>query len=118
MIAASEACAPLMKVFEGWLRSGPLLQLDETTVQVMDEPGRENTAMSYMWVARGGSPQAPVIVYHYAPSRGTDVAKGILGDYQGYLRTDGYEVYDRACENAKDVVDVGCSRATEVLRGE
>ena len=51
MIAASEACAPLVKVLEDRLRSGPLLQLDETTVQVMDEPGRENTTVSYMWVA-------------------------------------------------------------------
>lgn len=36
------------------------------------------------------------------------MAKGILGDYQGYLQTDGYEVYDRACEKAKNVVHVGC----------
>ena len=46
-----------MKILEGRLRSGPLLQLDETTVQVMDEPGRANTTLSYMWVARGGTPR-------------------------------------------------------------
>ena len=108
MIAASEACAPLMKILEGRLRSGPLLQLDETTVQVMDEPGRANTSLSYMWVARGGTPQAPVILYHYAPSRGAEVAKEMLGNYQGYLQTDGYEAYDRACETAENVVHVGC----------
>lgn len=108
MIAVSQACAPLMKILEGRLRSGPLLQLDETTVQVMDEPGRENTSVSYMWVARGGTPKAPVVFYHYAPSRGTDVAKEMLGNYEGYLQTDGYEVYDRACETAENVVHVGC----------
>jgi transposase len=112
MIAVSEACAPLLKVLEGRLRSGPLLQIDETTVQVMDEPGRENTALSYMWVARGGAPQTPVILYHYAPSRGTEVAKEMLGTFQGYLQTDGYEAYDRACERAllegRNVVHVGC----------
>ena len=108
MIAASEACAPLMKLLETKVRSGPLLQLDETRLQVMEEPGRANTTLSYMWVARGGPPEAPVILYHYAPSRGAEVAKEMLGDYEGYLQTDGYEVYDRACDDAKDVVHVGC----------
>jgi transposase len=108
MIAASEACAPLMKVLEDQLRSGPLLQLDETTVQVMDEPGRENTTVSYMWVARGGAPQGPVILYHYAPSRGAEVAKKMIGSFEGYLQTDGYEVYDRACAGATKVIHAGC----------
>ncbi len=108
MIAVSHACAPLMKVLERRLRSGPLLQLDETTVQVMDEPGRENASLSYMWVARGGAPQAPVILYHYAPSRGVEVARQMLGDFAGYLQTDGYEVYDRLCEGAAKVIHAGC----------
>ena len=108
MIAASVACAPLMKVLEGQLRSGPLLQLDETTVQVMDEPGRDNTSLSYMWVARGGAPEAPVILYHYAPSRGAEVARQMLGAFEGFLQTDGYEVYDRVCQSATNVVHAGC----------
>jgi transposase len=108
MIAVSEACAPLMRVLEARLRSGPMLQIDETTVQVMDEPGRANTSLSYMWVARGGSPEAPVILYHYAPSRGVDVARHMLGDFEGYLQTDGYEVYDRVCDGAKNVIHAGC----------
>ena len=108
MIATSEACAPLMKVLETRLRSGPLLQLDETTVQVMDEPGRDNTSLSYMWVGRGGTPEAPVILYHYAPSRGAEVARHMLGDFEGYLQTDGYEVYDRVCEGAPKVIHTGC----------
>ena len=108
MIAASEACAPLMKLLETRVRSGPLLQLDETRLQVMGEPGRANTALSYMWVARGGPPEAPVILYHYAPSRGTEVAIEMLGNYEGHVQTDGYEVYDRACGAAKNVTHVGC----------
>jgi transposase len=108
MIAVSQGCAPLMRVLEGRLRSGPLLQLDETTVQVMDEPGRDNTSLSYMWVGRGGAPEAPVILYHYAPGRGVEVARQMLGDFEGYLQTDGYEVYDRLCEGAPKVIHSGC----------
>lgn len=108
MIAVSEACAPLMEVLKRRLHSGPLLQIDETTVQVMDEPGRENITDSYMWVARGGTPEAPVILYRYDPSRSSEVAEEILKDYSGYLQTDGYAGYDRACENVVNVVHVGC----------
>jgi transposase len=108
MIAVAEACAPLMEALEGRLRAGPLLQLDETTVQVMDEPERENTTRSYMWVARGGPAEAPVIIYRYDPSRGSNVARQILGDYKGYLQTDGYEGYDEACKDRPDTVHVGC----------
>jgi hypothetical protein len=108
MIAASEACAPLMKLLEAKVRSGPLLQLDETRLQVLEEPGRANTALSFMWVARGGPPEAPVILYHYAPSRGAEVAQQMLGNYEGYVQTDGYEVYDQVCDGAKGVVHVGC----------
>jgi transposase len=108
MIATAEACAALMKLLETRVRSGPLLQMDETRLQVLGEPGRANTSLSFMWVARGGPPEAPVILYHYAASRGAEVAHQMLGDYQGYVQTDGYEVYDRVCDGAKNVVHVGC----------
>ena len=65
------------------------MQLDETTVQVLKEPGRANTTISYLWdlwVARGGPPSEPVLVYRYEPSRGAHVAAAIIGDYQGYDR--------------------------------
>jgi transposase len=108
MIAASEACTPMMKLLEARVRSGPLLQIDETRLQVLGEPGRANTTLSYMWVARGGPPEAPVILYHYAPSRGAEVAREMLGDYKGHVQTDGYDVYDLACDGAEGVVHVGC----------
>jgi len=108
MIATAEACAPLMKLLEARVRSGPLLQLDETRLQVLGEPGRANTSLSFMWVARGGPSEAPVILYHYAASRGAQVAHQMLGNYEGYVQTDGYEVYDQVCDGAKGVVHVGC----------
>ena len=63
MIAAAAACEPLLEL----LRSGPKLQIDETTVQVLKEPGRDNHTKSYVWVARGGPPETPVLVYRYEP---------------------------------------------------
>jgi len=42
--------------------SGPLIQMDETTIQVLKEKGRLPTAKSYMWVMRGGAPEKPARV--------------------------------------------------------
>jgi transposase len=108
MIAVATACAPVMEALERHLRSGPILRLDETTVQVMGEDGRANTTTSYMWVARGGVPGAEVVLYHYAPSRGAQVARQLIGDFEGYLQTDGYEVYDTVCAERPNIIHVGC----------
>ena len=107
MIAVAGACVPLLEALHAKLRAGPKLQIDETTVQVLKEPGRANTTISYLWVARGGLPSEPVLVYRYEPSRGGHVAADIIGDYQGYVQTDGYEAYDRPC-SGPGVQHVGC----------
>ena len=52
MIAAAAACSPLMELLERRARAGPLLQLDETTVQVLEEEGRKNTSTSYIYEER------------------------------------------------------------------
>jgi len=108
MIAVSQACEPLMNVLERRLRTGPLLQLDETTVQVMEEPDRPNTTKSYVWVAPGGTPRAPAILYYYAASPSAEVAKELIGDYRGHLQTDGYEADDQACKGKAELINVGC----------
>jgi transposase len=93
--------APVMAALKQYLTQGPVLQIDETPVQVLDEPGRANTTKSYMWVYRGGPPGKPVIWFQYAPSRGGEVPVEFLfpeGDgpppeHRFYLQTDGYAGY-------------------------
>jgi len=63
---------PLIELLRDEIRSGPIINMDETTVQVLNEPGRENTTKSYMWIARGGPPEKPAVLFHYAPSRSGD----------------------------------------------
>ena len=107
MIAVGGACQPLREALLDKLHCGPTLQIDETTVQVLKEEGRANTATSYVWVARGGPPDAPVLVYRYEPSRAARVAAEIIGDYQGYVQTDGYQGYVRPCAQP-GIQHVGC----------
>lgn len=104
---AVRACEPLVELLYGEIRSGPIINMDETTVQVLREPGRKNTSKSQMWVARGGPPKHPVVLFHYDPSRSGEVAKAIVGDFQGYLQTDGYAGYNAVGE-AEGITHVGC----------
>lgn len=91
---AAAACRALLALLHQEIRSGPLINIDETTVQVIDEPGRAASTKSYMWVCRGGAPDSPVLMYHYAPSRSGDVARALLEGYSGVVQSDGYSGYD------------------------
>jgi len=85
---------PLIEMLRLTILSGPLINVDETTVQVLAEPGRKPQAKSYAWVFRGGIPGMPGLYYQYAPSRSGKVAKKNLKDYEGYVQTDGYAGYN------------------------
>ena len=93
-VKVAERIKPLMELLHQEIRSGPLINIDETPVQVLSEPGRSNTSKSYMWVYRGGDPQKPVLIYQYQPSRSGQVPLIFLKGYQGFVQTDGYSGYD------------------------
>lgn len=107
VIMASECCDPLIRLLKRELSSGPLINIDETTVQVHNEIGRKNTGNSYMWTFCGGPPETPVYLFHYDPTRRSQVAKNYLGDYRGYVQTDGYPGYD-FLDRFKHIHHVGC----------
>jgi len=94
-IEASVRCRPLIDLLQQQIRGGPLINVDETTLQVLKEPGRRDTGKSYIWLYRGGNPDEPVLVYQYAPSRSGDVAEKYIGDYQGFIQSDAFAGYDR-----------------------
>jgi transposase len=71
-------------------------QTQEAPVQHMDETGmRENGQNGYVWVQATAGAQ-PTRVFTYRRSRGGQVAKDLLGNYEGVLTTDFYAAYD-AC---------------------
>lgn len=48
-----------------------------------------------MWVYRSGEfVDKPVVIYDYQPSRAARCAADFLGDYSGYLLSDGYAAYN------------------------
>ena len=104
---AASACMPLLNLLRDEVLAGSYVNIDETTLQVLQEPGRDPTAKSYMWIFRRGDPERKVLIYQYHPSRGGDVARAFLGDFQGVVQTDGYSGYDFLDHVAK-VRHIGC----------
>ncbi len=106
-IQAAKRCQPLIDGLCQEIRSGPLIGMDETTVQVLNEPGRNNTSKSYMWVFRGGDPDKPALIYQYHPTRSGEVPKNFINGYEGYIQTDGYKGYN-SLEQASNIIHIGC----------
>ena len=59
LVKVAEKHRRLTELLLGEIRSGPVVNADETTVQVLQEPERADTSKSYMWLFRGGDPQHP-----------------------------------------------------------
>lgn len=106
VIKAAEGCELIMALLAQEIRSGPI-QIDETPVQVLNEPGRSNTSKSYMWVYRGGDPAHPVLIYQYHPTRSGSVPLEFLKGYEGYVQADGYNGYDALGRTGK-ILLLGC----------
>ena len=107
MIRMGDLIVPLINRMNETQLSYDILQMDETTVQVLKEPGRAATSKSYMWVRRGGPPSRPIILFDYDASRSGAVPFRLLSDFKGTLQTDGYEGY-AATAARDDIVHVGC----------
>lgn len=106
-VKVAELCRPLLELMGEDILSGFQIQADETTLQVLQEEGREPTTKSYMWLFRGGSQNKPVIIYQYHETRSGQVAKEFLKGYKGYVQTDGYLGYD-FLEHFADITHLGC----------
>jgi len=107
MIAVSRACQDVIDLMWKEVRAGPLLQLDETTVQVLHEPERSASQKSYMWVTVGYHKETKVVLFHYHPSRSGEVAKTLTDGYRGYIQTDGYAAYTAVGER-EGIIHIGC----------
>ncbi|GHV66181.1 transposase [Spirochaetia bacterium] len=99
---------PLIEKLKTHVKSGEVMQMDETPMEVMREPGRNNTSKSYMWLARGGPPDKPALFYEYHETRASENVLPFLEGFKGYLQTDGWGSYHTALKGYPDVVHVGC----------
>lgn len=105
--SALEWLKPLYGELKKALLKREILCADETTLQVLREPGKDATSKSYMWLYLTGNDglEKPIILYEYQPSRSAQHPKLFLESYKGYLHVDGYEAYHKL---PKDIIICGC----------
>ena len=108
VMAVAKRLSPLVELIAKGIREGPRINMDETRMQVLGEPGKENTSDSYMWLAFGGEPDVPLCLYHYSPSRSAEYPRSFLAEYEGAVQADAFGVYARIACEYPDIVLVGC----------
>jgi hypothetical protein len=92
--ATEDWLEPIYDMMHELLRGREVLHADETTLQVLREPGKTAQSKSYMWLYRtGGDTDHPIVLYEYQPDRKTKRPAEFLKGFKGYLHTDGYEAY-------------------------
>lgn len=106
LMKVAQLCEPLIKLMQKQIIDYDYIQADETSVQVLEEVGRDNKTKSFMWCYRGGGTE-PVIIYEYQATRSGYHASNFLEGFKGYLQTDAYPGYNFADKN-ESIIRIGC----------
>lgn len=104
MIGGAKNLEPIHSRMKEHLTNLDILHADETTMQVLKEPGRQAISKSYMWLYRSGRYGPPIVIYDYQMTREGIHPKQFLKNFAGFLHVDGYVGYDRL----HNVTSVGC----------
>lgn len=97
---------PLYDSLKKEVLSSDYIQIDESTIPVMDKDSPGSTRKGYHWIVR--SPVQNQLFFHYQNgSRGQKVVVELLHQFQGAVQSDGYGAYD-IYENKKGVLLLGC----------
>lgn len=95
MIQASEVIKPLYDLIREVLVSLPVLHADETRLQVLKEPGRAATTLSYMWaIAAPYGSHVRAVYFEYHTGRSGKDAEHLLDGFKGSLVCDGFDGYE------------------------
>jgi len=109
VMSCGDLLMPLVDLMKEDIVASGSIQADETGVQVMNEKGRKNKSKSYMWVFKTAGDKNSKIVYHYSPTRNSDVILSFLSGFEGYLQSDGYRGYTKfATESPHNIINLGC----------
>lgn len=104
--ASDDWLKPVYEQLHRELLKRSVLHADETTLQVLKEPGKAATGKSYMWLYRtSGDAEHPIVLYDYRPNRKSENAEAFLRGFSGWLHADGYQGYHKLPEQIRVV---GC----------
>ena len=86
-------------------KSKGYLQVDETPIKVLDSDKKGAAHQGYYWVYH--APPDGTVLFDYSPTRGSSAPLPILGNFKGYLQSDGYAVYEKYAKK-RDVTHLAC----------
>jgi transposase len=87
---------PIYNLLHEMFVASEIIHADETTVQVLKEPGKKPQSHSYMWLYRAGQYEKyQIALYKYEMSRSAKHAQEFLDGFKGYLHCDGYQAYKK-----------------------
>ncbi|HEX4150458.1 MAG TPA: IS66 family transposase, partial [Pirellulales bacterium] len=103
----AKALRPLSLRLLELILSGRVIQGDETTVQYLDRAS-DKALLAYFW-GFAGDAEHRYVAFDFQTSRGRAGPREILANYQGYLQSDGYSVYESLVrEGAARLTHVAC----------
>ena len=106
MRAAEDWLEPIYHMLQEILVTYEVIHADETTLQVLHEPGKTAQSKSFMWLYRtGGETRYPIVLYEYQPDRRARRPIEFLKGFKGYIHADGYDGYRRL---PAEMIVVGC----------
>ena len=106
MVKTGELIQPLINLLHEHICQQPLIHMDETTVQVLEEPGKPAQSKSYMW-CMGHFKDKPAVIFDYDPSQSQSVPERLLNHEVKAIMTDAYQGYQTACDTYK-ITRLGC----------
>lgn len=104
--SAIELLEPLYNTLRDRVLNCDYIQVDESTIPVLDKDKRGATKKGYHWVVR--SPELNALFFHYdRGSRAQRVVVDLLRNFKGAVQSDGYGAYN-IYENKEGVILLGC----------
>lgn len=126
-IQLTERLEGFRQLFYDYAAEQPLWHLDETTLQVLNEPDREARQKSYIWALRAGPPGAEVMIFHYDERRNYEALNNWLErpllTFKGAIITDEHKPYARLTRETPGIeIRGGCwahnrRKLTDAIKG-
>ncbi len=102
---ALERLEPLYQQLRFDIKAKGYLQVDETSIKVLESEKKGATHMGWYWVYH--APLDGLVLMDYQPTRGSAATKDMLANFKGYLQSDGYGVYEKIGQRV-EVTPLAC----------
>ena len=104
----TETChliTPLYEALKKEVLKSNYLHADETPIRVLDKGKSGETHRGYYWVYQNSIDQ--IVIFDYQEGRSREGPVKMLENFEGYLQTDGYQVYDHF-DGRKQIRQIHC----------